>query len=115
MDEIFESAARSAGDMTGVFEFDGDTSYFYLYELNSVRGNKILGAIQITSSPPKFAESDIAIEWCMDEEMVGFSVKGIIWAAFDCQNIEKFGGSYFEYGKPDIPAAVKEKFNRLQN
>ncbi|WP_286203065.1 hypothetical protein [Rhizobium lusitanum] len=30
MDQLFESAVRSSGDLAGVFEFDGDVGYFYL-------------------------------------------------------------------------------------
>jgi hypothetical protein len=35
MNEILKNTTRSAGDLAGVFEFDGDTSYFYLYNTSS--------------------------------------------------------------------------------
>ena len=52
MEEIFESSVRSAGDLAGVFEFDGDTSYFYLYRVDASEGNKVLDAIKVSVGEP---------------------------------------------------------------
>jgi len=59
VEEIFKSATRSAGDFSGVFEFDGDTSYFYLYRLHAER--RIVDAIHVCSGAPDFEESEIEI------------------------------------------------------
>jgi hypothetical protein len=40
--EMFESASRANGDLAGVFEYDGETGYFYLYETKETRGKKWL-------------------------------------------------------------------------
>jgi hypothetical protein len=52
--EILKNATRSAGDLAGVFEFDEDTSYFYLYNTSGDAGQKVLGAIHIMSGTPDF-------------------------------------------------------------
>lgn len=57
--EIYESAARTAGDLAGVFEFDGDTSYFYLYKTTGDASQKVLGAIHIMSETPDFDPKDV--------------------------------------------------------
>jgi hypothetical protein len=110
MDEIFESSTRSSGDMAGVFEFDGETGYFYLYETGGTRSNKILDSVRISSSTPDFTESDIAIQWDVEERRVGFLIKGVLWAVFDCDNRAKFGGDYRSNAASEVPPEVKKRF-----
>ena len=56
-DEMFDSVLRSAGDFAGVFEFDGDVGYFYLYDTTQPEKHKILGAIRMFSGEaPDFKE-----------------------------------------------------------
>jgi hypothetical protein len=40
--EIFVSSVRSTGDLAGVFEYDGETGYFYLYRAKGASGKKIM-------------------------------------------------------------------------
>lgn len=54
--EMFQSAVRSSGDLAGVFEYDGETGYFYLYQTGAM-GNKILSANHILTGPADFEES----------------------------------------------------------
>lgn len=110
MEEIFDSAVRSAGDLAGVFEFDGETCYFYLYQVNSPESSKVCDAIQITSGVPIFCQSDISIQWDVDEKMVGLIICGTIWAVFDCVEGEKFGGNFQVNTKPSIPIEVTARF-----
>ena len=106
MDEIFESQIRSAGDLAGVFEFDGETGYFYLYQTNNERGRSILDAIRILVGIPEFTSSDIAIKWARDEELVSFEIRDEAWAVFDCKNGLKFGGNYKIGTRATIPQYV---------
>ena len=110
MDDIFESVVRSSGDLAGVFEFDGETSYFYLYELHGSNSNKVLDAIRITASVPDFTESDIAIRWDIDERIVGLLIKGVLWAVFDSDTRAKYGGNYRSSAPSSVPPEFSNKF-----
>ena len=93
MDDIFESSVRGSGDIARVFEFDGETSYFYLYCVGEDNGgNNILCAIKISSEEPDYEASDLEIMWSNDESFVGLALRGRMGAAFDCDNLQKFGG-----------------------
>lgn len=111
MINIFESLIRSTGDIAGVFEFDGETSYFYLYDVNEADGKKVLDAINITSGIPDFEASDISIRWNDEENLVSLRIKDDIWAAFDCESKSKYGGNYFPGARPKLPPDV---LRRLQ-
>ena len=106
MEEIFQSSVRSAGDLAGVFEFDGDTSYFYLYRVDASEGNKVLDAIKVSVGEPDYAESEIEIRWSADENLVSLQIAGQTWAVFDCEGAQKFGGDYRAGIAPNLPPAV---------
>jgi hypothetical protein len=72
---------RSAGDLEGVFEFDGETGYFYLHKISGEPDRKIISAIHIISGAPDFNEDDITIRLSADERMVGLFVRSELWAA----------------------------------
>ncbi len=61
--EILNSAVRSAGDQAGVFEYDGDVGYFYLYEMKNKEDQKVVSAIWVLSGMPNFGEEDIVVRW----------------------------------------------------
>jgi hypothetical protein len=69
---MFQAATRRSGDFSGVFEFDGETSCFYLYQHNPTRS--VAGAIHICSGVPDFREND--------------------WAMFDAPSGIGHGGTY---------------------
>ncbi len=112
MDEIFESAVRQKGDFAGVFEFDGEAAYFYLYEIGADSGNKIVDAIRIASCAPQLAQADIEIRWDVGERRVGLFIKTLLWAAFDCISGHKFGGHYLPNASPDMPDDVRSGFSQ---
>ncbi len=107
-EEIFESALRSAGDLAGVFEYDGETAYFYLYEASNGK-QRVLGAIHLLSGQPNFTEAEIAVRWDGDEEHVGLFIRGELWAVFDAGG-NKLGGSYLPGAETRIPAAIQSRF-----
>ena len=110
-DEMFDSVLRSAGDFAGVFEFDGDVGYFYLYDTTQPEKNKILGAIRMFSGEaPDFKEDEVAICWDRTETKVGLRIKGDLWAAFDADSKIGYGGNYRAGGKAEIPSAIDVLF-----
>lgn len=109
-DEIFESAVRSAGDLAGVFEYDGDTGFFYLYETAASEGHKVLESIRIISGEPDFGEADIAIRWDSEEQKVGLFIKGALWAVFDGKHRAKYGGNYRVGASPSLPPESQRGF-----
>lgn len=110
MTEMFESTSRTCGDMAGVFEFDGETGYFYLYDTRAADDAKILGAIRLLSGTPDFSEAEVSIKWDPEERYVGLFIRKGLWAAFDCASGEKFGGDYRPNAVPDISTDVIESF-----
>lgn len=114
MNEIFESAVRSAGDLAGVFECDGETGYFYLYEVDVDSGDKIADVIWIFSGQPDFSQSDVSVRWDSSQRTVGLLIGTVLWAAFDPRSKQKFGGDYRSDGAPNIPNEVIGQFAHRQ-
>jgi len=109
--EMFVDETRSAGDLAGVFEYDGETGYFYLYDRSRPsdgKGSRILGFIHIVSRTPDFAEEDVVVRWSKDEITVGLFIRGKLWAAFSGGG--KFGGDFRNPGVPNIPEWVSSAF-----
>src|SRR3981081_4509931 len=92
--EMFKSVARSANDLAGVFEYDGEVGCFYLYDVQGNNDQKVIGAIRVLTEAPNFEEEDIEIYWDVTEEMAGLSIRGQIWAVFDTISGTKYGGNY---------------------
>jgi hypothetical protein len=109
--ELFESLVCASGNMAGVFEFDGDTGYFYLYEINGAQGQKIISSIWILTGTPDFDEFDISVRWSNSQNIVGLFIKDKLWAAFNSLNGEKYGGGYKNGANPEIPVNVHKKFS----
>jgi len=104
--EIFVSSARSTGDLAGVFEYDREAGYFYLYRTKGVGGTKIINSLHILSGPLDFARGDISIQWDDSETKVALFLNKVIWAVFDCTLGQKFGGDYRVDERPTIPESV---------
>jgi len=94
VEEIFESASQATGSLAGVFEFDGETGYFYLYETEAPDEQKIVGSILIFRDVPDVSGMEIAIRWDRQERRVGLFINDQLWAVFDSVSGEKFGGDY---------------------
>jgi len=101
--KLFDNAVRSRGDLAGVFECDGETAYFYLYDLSRDDNNKILDSIYIMSGLANFSNSDIAVRWDSREERVGIFIRNRLWAVFNASKKTKHGGSYRTDAEPSIP------------
>jgi hypothetical protein len=106
MKEMFCDATRSIGDLAGVFEYDGTTGYFYLYQL--VPSNKVLRAIHVLSGEPDFTEEDVRIVWDSQETRVGLFIRGTLWGVFDSVTPKDFGGNYKAGTAPRLPAEFRD-------
>lgn len=110
-DEIFDSAVRSAGDLAGIFEYDGETCYFYLYKTEGAEGQRILDSVHVLSGEPDFAAADVLIRWDPGEQKVGLFIKDVLWAVFDNCRQTSYGGNYRPGSRPAIPLDVEKEFD----
>lgn len=110
-EEMFDSSVRSTGDLAGVFEFDGDVAYFYLYNNEAAEKHKIIGAIRILAGTPDFEEADVEICWDQTESKVGLRIRGSLWAVFDAGTGERYGGNYKAVANAAIPASIARCFD----
>jgi hypothetical protein len=105
-EEIFDSCVRTRGDLAGVFEYDGEAGFFYLYETERGHGEKVLDSIHIFSGQPDLAEHDVSVRWDLAEEKVGLFIRDVLWAVFDGAKRAKYGGRYETGAKQSLPSAA---------
>jgi hypothetical protein len=74
--EIFKSSVRSKGDLAGVFKFDGETGYFYLYDQTREATQRIVDQIRVLNRRPKLAKNEVVVRWDGVERMVGLTIQG---------------------------------------
>lgn len=110
--KIFISKVRSAGGLAGVFEYDGETGYFYLYDQRREPGKKLLDAIQILSTPADFEEREVEVLWNSNETCVGLVIRDQVWAAFDTRTQAKYGGDYRRNAVLPVPEEIVKAFDR---
>ena len=101
-DDIFSETVRSSGDLAGVFEYDGETGYFYLCRLEDADDPKIIDSLPVVSGPIDFTENDVSILWDDTQTNVALFIRGTNWAVFDSVSNQKFGGNYKLGGGPAI-------------
>ena len=89
--EIFDTAVRTANDIAGVFEFDGEVAFFYLYDLKKEKGKMILDSIRVFTEDENFLEKDVNICWNQQETIVGLFIRSTLFAIFDTLNHKKYG------------------------
>ena len=102
--ELFESAVRGQEDFGGVFEYDGDTAYFYLYDMRQIN-EQIVDAIHIFSGTTDLNDSDVIVQWDKGEQRVGLFLRGVQWAVFNVASKQKYGGNFKTQNRPEIPTA----------
>ncbi len=109
-EEIFDSCVREKGDLAGVFEYDGEAGYFYLYETKRGQGEKIVDKLHILSGQPDFTEADVSVRWDSREERVGLFIRNVLWAVFDGLQRLKYGGGYKTGIQPSLPESATVGF-----
>ena len=107
-EEIFESTARESGDLAGVFEYDGETAYFYLYRADGPA--KILAAIHVLSGDASFGAKDVVVSWNRQMDKVGLFISGELWAVFEADKAIPHGGNYLRGARPGLPAEAASWF-----
>jgi hypothetical protein len=112
---MFDSALRSTGDLAGVFEYDGETGYFYLYEERGDKGRQVMAAIRVLTGRADFDEGDVAIRWDAGENSVGLFIRCQLWAAFDAKTGAKYGGNYRTGAQAEIPPQIVSAFGTVGN
>lgn len=108
--ELFESTVRSRGDLAGVFEYDGESACFYLYNVSVEMNHGAVGAIRTLSGRPDFSQREIAVRWNEREDKVGLFIHGRLWAVLDGERA--VGGNYAPGGRSPIE---DEEMLGLQN
>lgn len=100
--DLFDSCVRDKGDLAGVFEYDGETGYFYLYDV-SVGDQRVVDSIHVLSGSTDLEDGDISVRWDDANVRVSLFVRNVQWAVFNCATGAKFGGDYQRDGTPQIP------------
>ena len=108
--EISKSSLRSFGNLPGVFEFDGETGYFYLYDQTREPPQKLIDQIRIFGPKPDFDDHDVVVRWDDSEKRVGLLIRRELWAVFDAEAKTKYGGDYLPQAKSTVSAEIARLF-----
>jgi len=92
-EDIFQAETRSAGDLAGVFEYDGTVGYFYLYDLTGAEEHKILDQVQVLRGAVAINTDDVSVKWDREETKVGLFLHGVLCAMFDTGTGRRFAGA----------------------
>jgi hypothetical protein len=109
LEEMFDSSVRAAGDLAGVFEHDGETGYFYLYNTEGETAHRVIGSVRVVSGHPDFSEQDVSIRWDPTDRRVGLFIRGALWAVFDDRHVPH-GGDYAAGAAPLLPSDANAWF-----
>jgi hypothetical protein len=102
-DEIFESAVRAEGDLAGLFEYDGEVGYFYLYGPRRQEGQKIIDSLRVVTGNVDLHPDDVSVQWDQQQQRVGLFLRGVLWAVFNISTGDKYGAMYQVGEKPKLP------------
>ncbi len=80
--DLFKSDARDLDGLSGVFERDEDTAYFYLYDSRIPNDKKILGAINVSERLQNVSETEISIKLNADQTHVRLYSRDELIASF---------------------------------
>jgi len=83
---IFISNVRCGGDLAGIFEQEGSSAYFYLYDLTREEGRKAVRQLRIGYVPPDLQEKDVNVEWDDEQTTVALFIRKKLRAAFDVRS-----------------------------
>lgn len=107
----FDSEVRDAGDLAGVYEFDGEVSMFYRYAPKAPEKARIAGAIRIFSGLKHQAEEgELEIYWDDREEFVALFIRNRLTAAFDARTFKGFAAEEETPEISRITSAIRKRF-----
>lgn len=102
--ELFIDATRNEGDFAGVFEYDGEVGYFYLFRLpEGESGGQIDGAIEIVRGDLTFAADEIEVRWSAERDRVALFVEGTLWALFNLKSGISYGQRHSKLLASNVP------------
>lgn len=102
-EEIFESQLNPAGSFAGVYEYEEEVGYFYLYDVSKNDGHKVVSAIRVATGPAAHSSAEVEIRWSADEKFVGLLIRERLCAAFDVKSHVAFcDGSEQAFTIPDF-------------
>lgn len=107
---IYKSVLHPSNGMGAVFEDDGETGYFYLWDENATDEMKIRGALRIYNSPKELAKEDVDVRLNSAGTKAGLFIHDVLWAVWDLQNATSTGGDYVPTGLPD-PLTLGKAFD----
>lgn len=107
---VFESLLRSAGDLAGVFEHDGDAGYFYLYNAQRPQDTKVVDALRVVSGRLKPDNARVEIRWDAAENVVALFIESQLWAVFDPTTGAGYTGDYGAGIAPELPPRIAAIF-----
>lgn len=93
-----------------MFEFDGESAWFYLYATPEDRGHFVMDSLHIFSGALDFSASDVDVRWDKTDTSVGLFINDVLWAAFDCSQRKGHGGNYKLGGHSSVPASLVARF-----
>lgn len=105
--DIFITSTRTKGDYAGVFEYDGETSYFYLYSLGNPDGKKIVGAIGLSYEITMDSEPNLSVRWNKQETKVGVFLRDNLLGLFNLDLHPEISENFRGVTLPDIPDGEK--------
>jgi hypothetical protein len=84
-DKLVMQMDAPSGQVTVVFEDDGDTGYFYALAPTASGELQLLDALHVYNAEADLRGTDVRfeIEWSDDSKLVGLRVNASLWAFFD--------------------------------
>jgi hypothetical protein len=84
-DKLVMQMDAPSGQVTVVFEDDGDTGYFYALTPNEGGELELLDALHVYNAEADLRGADIRleIEWSDDSQLAALRVNASMWALFD--------------------------------
>jgi hypothetical protein len=103
-DDLFIESMRPEGDFAGVFEYDGEIGYFYLYRLPGENGDgKIDGSIEIVKGKLTFEPNELEVRWSAEQDRVGLFIRGEVWALFNVKSGAAYGQPHTKTLASNVP------------
>jgi hypothetical protein len=98
--EMFVDCVSEEGEWVGVFEYDGETGYFYIYNLAFDVGSRVVESMLILTGAPDFAEAEVAVRWARDGTSVGLFIRDVLWGLFNVSTRGHESARYQTGAKP---------------
>jgi hypothetical protein len=92
------------------FEVEDGVGWFYLYDDNRAKTQKIATALKVCSPGHGLKGKDIKLVWDKSGVKVGLQLRGSVWAVFDAKTRKSYCSHYTPHGKPSLPLGAVKGF-----